>query len=129
MTATETPEYHKLSLDSSNDMIEYDASRALGRYPNAALHIRDAGIGRLRMGQMMFDAGEFAHAAEDWLSAAACFCLVPDLKRMNDTTELVRKLDREGKIPPERRDLHAALKEREGQLVELDRKEKQFRTD
>ena len=129
MTTTMTEEYRQLGYDTSNDMIRHDARRTDRKYEEAALHIRDAGLGRLRMGQMMYDAGEFALAVEDWLSAAACFYLVPDLERMNDATELVRKLDCEGKIPPERRDLHAALKEREEQLVELDSRLKQFRID
>src|SRR5436853_2447565 len=112
MTGTMTEEYRKLGLDSSNDMMAHDSRRVLGRYPEAALHIREAGFGRFRMGQIMFDAGDFAQAAADWLSAAACFYLVPDLERMHDCIERVRQLNREGKIPPERRDLHVALKER-----------------
>jgi hypothetical protein len=127
MTTTETPEYRKLALDSSNEMMDHDGDRGLGRYPQAALHIREAGFGRLRMGQIMSDSGDFVHAAEDWLSAAACFYLVPDLERMRDAFERVRRIDQAGHIPAERRDIHAAIKEREEQLRTLDEKLNQFR--
>jgi tetratricopeptide (TPR) repeat protein len=126
MTATETSDYRKLELDSSNDIIRHDARRGDRKYAEAALHIRNAGFGRLRMGEMMSDTGQVAYAAEDWLSAAACFYLVPDLERLREATDRVRKLDHEGKIPPERRDIHAALKEREEQARELDGRMKQF---
>src|ERR1700674_3025743 len=116
MTATETPEYRKLALDSSNDMIRHDARRGCGEYAGAALYISEAGSGRLRMGQIMLDAGDFPRAAADWLSAAACFYLATDLERMKECVERVRQLDREGKIPAERRDIHTALKEREAQI-------------
>lgn len=126
MTALETPEYRKLALDSSNEMMDHDGDRGLGRYAKAARHIREAGFGRLRMGQIMFDAGEFVHAAEDWLSAAACFYLVPDLERMREAFGRVQALDRAGHIPAERRDIRAAIVEREGQFHELGQKLKRF---
>ncbi|QJW96200.1 tetratricopeptide repeat protein [Frigoriglobus tundricola] len=119
MNAATNAEYRKLALDSSNDMIDHDADRGLGRYPKAAWHMLQAGITRVRMGQMMFDAQEFVWAAEDWLSASACFYLATDLDRMRATFDRVRKLDQEGKIPPERRDIHAAIKEREEQIKTL----------
>ncbi len=122
MTATETSEYRKLELDSSNDLIRHDARRSDRKYPEAALHARQAGLARLRMGQMMFDVGQFVSAAEDWLSAAACFYLANDLKRMRETFARAQKLVQEGKVPPERRDIHAALQEREEQLAVLDQK-------
>ena len=53
MTTTTTPEYLKLELDSSNDIIRHDARRSDRKYPEAALHARDAGLARLQMGQMM----------------------------------------------------------------------------
>jgi tetratricopeptide (TPR) repeat protein len=126
MTTTETPEYKKLGLDSSNDMIRYDSLWVLGEYAEAALHIRQAGAARARMGKMMVDEGEFVYACQDWLSAAACFGMVPDLERMKECFERARKLDQEGKIPPERRDIHAALKEREEEIGKLNEKMKQF---
>jgi hypothetical protein len=120
MTATKSPAYRQLALDSSNDMIEHDADRTLGRYPKAAWHILRAGNARVHMGQIMFAAGEFVLAAEDWLSAAACFYLATDLGRMRVAFELAEKLDQDGKIPSERRDLHAALKQREEQIKTLE---------
>jgi hypothetical protein len=126
VNATTNSEYRKLELDSSNDMIEHDADRTLGRYPKAAWHILQAGLARERMGQMMFDGGDFTQAAADWLSAAACFDLATDPKRMRDALDRARTLDHEGKIPPERRDLHEALKEREEQLKALEEKLTQF---
>jgi hypothetical protein len=129
MNDARTPEYRKLELDTSNEMIEYDSRWGLGRYAQAALHIREAGFGRLRMGQIMFDAGEFVHAAEDWLSAGECFYLGSDLERMRDCFERVRQLDHEGRIPAECRHIHAALKERKKQLRTLEAKLTRFRQD
>lgn len=127
MNATVSPEYRQLGYDTSNDMIRHDARRGDRKYAEAALHIRNAGLGRLQMGEMMFDAGEIVYAAEDWLSAAACFYLVPDLERMRDAFDRVRKLDQEGKIPLNRRDIHEAIKERAEQIKTLERKLAQFR--
>ena len=126
MPATMTDEYRQLGYDTSNDMIRYDSRRGIGEYAQAALHIRNAGFGRLRMGQMMHDAGEFVLAAENWLSAAACFLLATDPKEMQETLARAQQLDQEGKIPPERRDIHAAMKEREAELKELEQKLKRF---
>ena len=122
MTARQSPEYKKLALDSSNDMMDHDGDRSLGRYAKAARHILQAGLARDRMGQMMFDSGDFIQAAADWLSAAACFLLAADPRRMRDAFERAQTLVHEGKVPPERRDIHAALKEREEQLAALDQK-------
>ncbi|MBN9121901.1 MAG: hypothetical protein J0I06_22630 [Planctomycetes bacterium] len=122
MNAATNAEYRKLGLDSSNAMIEHDADRTLGRYPKAAWHILRAGLVRAQMGQMMSDDGNFTQAAADWLSAAACFDLATDPTRMREALDRVRKLDQEGKIPPERRDLHEAIKEREEELKALEQK-------
>jgi len=120
-------EYRRLELDSSNGIIEHDTDRGMRRYPEAALHARDAGLARLRMGEMMCAEGDFSQSAADWLSAAACFYLATDLTRMQEAFARVRKLDQEGKIPPERRDIHAAIKEREQQIKTLEQKLSQFR--
>lgn len=125
MTATETPEYGKLRIDSSNDMIRYDARWGDREYEQAAWHIRQAGFARQRMGQIAYDDGRFDRAAADWLSAAACFYLVPDLSRMRECVDLVRSLNRDGRISAERKDIYAALEEREEQVREL---EKRFAT-
>lgn len=129
MTRTDTSEYRDLALQSSNEMMEHDSRRVLGRYPQAALHIRNAGLGRLRMGQIMSDAGDFPQAAADWLCAGECFYLVPDLERMRACVERVQKLNQEGKIPPDRRDIHDALKERGEQIKALEQKIRQFLQD
>lgn len=124
MNATVSPEYLKLERDSSNDIIRHDARRGDRKYPEAAVHARNAGLARLGMGEIMFDAGDFPQAAADWLSASACFYLASDVERMREALDRARHLDREGKIPPERRDIHEAMKEREEQLRELERKMK-----
>ena len=122
MTATRSPEYRKLELESSNDLIRHDARRGDGKYSDALRHAFQAGLARDRMGQMMFEDGQFHYATEDWLSAAACFLLAADPRCMRDAFERAQTLVHEGKVPPERRDIHAALKEREGQLAALDQK-------
>ncbi len=119
MTVTETPEYKRLALESSNEMIEHDASRGLGRYPEAALHSKQAGLDRLRMGQIMFDAGQFGYAVEDWLSAATCFLLGGAEKEAETSLDLVAHLEQQGNIGQDRKDLRVALSERKKQLTEL----------
>lgn len=126
MTMLASPEYKSLVTASSNDMIRHDTYRGMGEYEQAALHIREAGLGRVRMGQLTYSAGDYPRAAADWLSAAACFYLVPDPERMRQCVERVQQLDREGKIPADRRDIHAALKEREGELGRVQCKVDQF---
>ncbi len=126
MTTTNTPEYRKLELESSNDIIRHDARRSDRKYAAAALHARAAGTARLRMGQIMFDASDFTQAAADWLAAAACFHLATDPKRMRDALDRAQQLECAGKIPPERRDIHTALKEREEELQVLEAKLARF---
>lgn len=126
MIATQTPEYRKLEIDSSNDLIEHDAGRGLGRYASAALHARNAGQARLRMGEITFPEGEYENAAEDWLSAAACFYLVPDPLRMRACLERVQQLAAEDRIAEGRRDIHEAISERESQLQTLEERLQQF---
>lgn len=121
-----TDEYRQLGYDTSNDMIRYDTFRGLGEDARAIIHIRNAGAGRIRMGQMMFDDGNFARAAADWLSAAACFHLATDLQQMRDAFDRAKRLFEQGQIPPERRDLHAALREREEQLKALEQQHNQL---
>lgn len=126
MTMLTNPEYKKLSIDSSNDMIRHDARWGDGEYEQSALHIRQAGFGRLRMGQLAYDAGQLVRAACDWLSAAACFYLVPDLERMRDAFERVRRIDQAGHIPADRRDIRAAIQEREEEIRTLEMKLTEF---
>jgi hypothetical protein len=126
VSVTQTPEYKRLALDSSNDMIRYDSRWVLGEYEEAALHIRQAGFARHQMGQLAFDAGQLVRAASDWLSSAACFYLVPDLDRMREAFGRVREIDRAGHIPAERRDIRAAIVEREEQIRTLEGKLARF---
>lgn len=119
MSVTDLPEYRKLRLDSSNDLMRHDGRRAEGEYVQAALLARQAGLARQQMAAMAFAAGEYVRAASDWLSAAACFYLVPDLDRMRECLASAQQLEREGRIPAENRHVFAALREREEQGREL----------
>ncbi|MBX9580259.1 MAG: hypothetical protein K2X87_08115 [Gemmataceae bacterium] len=116
------PEYKRLALDSSNEMMDYDGDRGLGRYEPAARHVRAAGAGRERMARLAFDAGEYRWAASGWLSAAACFDRLPDLGRMRACLGRAQELERRGKIPPEYPRLFGALRERERELIDLERR-------
>src|SRR4051794_4006963 len=91
MNVTETTEYSKRERDSSNEIIRYDARRGDREYAQAAWHALKAGHGRRVMGLLMRDAGEFTQAAEDWLSAAACFHLATDHKGLWTGIEKVRE--------------------------------------
>lgn len=126
MTDTRTPEYRALELDSSNDMIDHDGDRGLGRYERAARHMRQAGAGRGRMGQLMFEAGNYRWAATDWLCAADCFRRVPDLGQMRACLGRAQDLEWRGKVAPTDLYLFDALREREGQLDELERRLARF---
>lgn len=84
MSLFKSPKYRQLAIDSSNDMIEHDASRMLGRFVVAEEYARKAGMGRLDMGKIMLEGGEFTHAAEDYLLAGACFCLSRDRQAIKD---------------------------------------------
>jgi len=66
------------------------------------------------MAQIMFDESQFAIAAEDWLCAWLCFQFSTGSGTHEGSIGRVQQLVREGKIPPERRDLFANLSEREG---------------
>ncbi|HKI33744.1 MAG TPA: hypothetical protein VKA46_17965, partial [Gemmataceae bacterium] len=73
MTGTQAAEYRELELQSSNLLLEADSRLVLSRYEEAAFHALQAGRSRARMGELNYKADEWAGAAEDWLSAAACF--------------------------------------------------------
>ncbi|MDY3560845.1 hypothetical protein R5W23_002094 [Gemmata sp. JC673] len=119
-------EYRQLELDSSNDMMDADSRRALGRYVEAAWHHLQAGAARERMGQMMFDTGDRVRAAADWLSAAACFHLATNLQQMSEVLNRVHELVQQGSIPPERRDIRCALVERDEQQHALEHRMARF---
>lgn len=116
------PEYRRLALDSSNEMMDYDGDRGLGRYETAARHARQAGRGRERMARLGFDAGEYRWAAAGWLSAAACHFAASDVGRTRVCLGRAQDLERRGKIPAEMRHIFTALREREGELADLERR-------
>ena len=120
-TIESTPGYKQLALDSSNDMIRYDSLWVQGDYSEAAWHVRRAGFARQQMGQIQFETGEFADAAEDWLSAAECFYLATELKKMQDCIERVQRLRNNGQIPAPRSDILETLAEREDQAPLLNK--------
>jgi tetratricopeptide (TPR) repeat protein len=122
MTTTVSMEYRTLERETSNDLIRHDARRGDGEYAEAAWHALRAARGRRRMGALMRDEGEFAWAVADWLAASACFFLATQPDLMSLGLEKVRELDRAGLIPPDRRDLRAALREREAELESLRRR-------
>src|SRR5260370_474181 len=66
-------DYRRLALDSSNLLMEWDGRLALGQTDKAVLAVYRAGELREQMGRIRCDAGDYAHAAEDWLSSSACF--------------------------------------------------------
>jgi hypothetical protein len=121
MTAAQEREYHDLELDSSNELLEHDSRRVLGRFEEAAHHALQAGRARARMGQLRFDAGDYSGAAADWLSAAACFLQADAGDSATIILDEVRRLAADGRLPAARPDLAAALKEREQQLADLNR--------
>jgi tetratricopeptide (TPR) repeat protein len=119
MTATKENDYRELESASSNLLMEWDGRWCLGRYEEATYAVWRAGRLRLRMGRLSFDAGNFTAAAEDWLSAAACFLEADAEERANEALQLVRELAAQGRLPAERTDLLAALREREEGLLQL----------
>ncbi len=129
MTATQQQEYHDLERESSNYLLGHDSRRVLGRYEEAAYDALQAGRARARMGQIGFEAGAFTEAVEDWLSALECFLRAGAKKPASELLALLRRLEAEGKVPAERPDLRAALREREQGLDELDQREQRFLRD
>ncbi len=125
-TLASEPNYRELRLESSNDLVDHDSRRVLGRFAEAARHALRAGAPRDRMGQIRFDAERYADAADDWLSAASCLLLATASRRAAEVLKIVHGLIAEGKVPADRKDLHAALAECDKGLKQLKRKEKRF---
>lgn len=126
MMATTDSEYRKLALDSSNLLMDWDGKWGLGRYEESTDAVLQAGQMRRRMGEMSIAFGNCESAAGDWLSSAACFAEATALQRAKETFGRVKKLEAAGRIPPERQDLLAALREREVQIQRLERKIQAF---
>jgi hypothetical protein len=78
------------------------------------------------MGQLRFEAEEYAEAAEDWLSAASCFLLAASRKQAADILEVVHRMETAGKLPADRPDLHDALRKHEQELKKLDQAAQPF---
>jgi hypothetical protein len=129
MTGTKTRAYLDLQHESSSRLLDYDSRWVLGRYEEAAYHALQAGTVRTRMGQLGFDAREYVAAVEDWLSGAACFLLATARQQAADLLDILHRLEAEGKIPVERADLHAALRERDREQKDLNQRVKQFLRD
>jgi tetratricopeptide (TPR) repeat protein len=122
MTDTLAREYQDLERASSNELLESDSRRVLGRYAEAAYHALQAGRSRARMGLLRYQAREYAEAVEDWLSAADCFLQATSRAQATDVLEALHRAEMDGQVPAERPDLHAALRERDQGLVELNQR-------
>jgi len=119
MTGTQAAEYRELELQSSNLLLEADSRLVLSRYEEAAFHALQAGRSRARMGELNYKADEWAGAAEDWLSAAACFLRATAPQQAQTVLRLVQQLSSEGKIPAHREDVRVAQEERTQELDRL----------
>jgi hypothetical protein len=126
MMATKDNEYRKLALDSSNCLMDWDGQWGLGRYEMATEAVLHAGQMRQRMGQMSLKCNDSEAATEDWLSSAKCFVEATALKPAAEMLRLIQQLEAAGRIPPERQDLLAALREREEQVRRLERRIQEF---
>jgi hypothetical protein len=126
MSVTQQQVYHDLERESSDFLLEHDSRRVLGRYAEAAYDALQAGERRARMGQLCFEAGEYAEAVEDWLSAVECFLRATAKKRGAEILALLHRLEADDKLPAERPNLYAALREREQGLNDLRQREQQF---
>jgi len=119
MIAAEDLLYRELELDSSNELMEFDADRGMGRDVRAALHARNAGLARARMAEIQGERSNFVASTEDFLSAAECFYSATDPMRMRLSVERARARIDLGDIQDSRRDLLEAVEIREGQLALL----------
>jgi hypothetical protein len=120
MIAIKAQEYQDLEHESSSQLLEHDSRRVLGRLEEAAYHALQAGRNRTKMGQHCFEAQEYAEAAEDWLSAVECFLLATARKQAAVVFDLLIRLEVDGKIPVERPDLVAALRNSNQRLRDVE---------
>jgi tetratricopeptide (TPR) repeat protein len=125
ITATDK-EYDDLTLKSSNLMLQGDSRKALGRYEETAQCYRQAGELRRSMGEAKYQCEDFELAAEDWLSAAACFVEATDAESARDLVLKVRELKAAHQLPAERQDLLTALQVREQEIAQLAKNILQF---
>jgi hypothetical protein len=129
MTGTKTTEYQSLARASSSEMLDYDSRWVLGRYEKAASHALRAATARARMAQLCLDAGEYAEAVEDWLSAAGCFLQATARQEAGTVLCILHGLEADGRFPLGRADLNAAFRERERELESLNHKVQQLLRD
>jgi hypothetical protein len=126
MIAIKDNDYRQLAIDSSNFMLDGDGQWVLGRYEEAAYAFGQAGHMRRCMGQITCAAENFALAAEDWLSATACFVQATDRDQAEASLGLVQWLEEQKRIPANRPDLLAALHQRAEEVQQLKRKVDDF---
>jgi len=86
----------------------------------------EAGRLRRRMGELCADEGNFAGAAEAWLSSTACFQRAADLEQARSLSASSKDWSATVKYRPSEADLHAAMQERESELDELEREVANF---
>lgn len=118
--------YDKLLTESSNLLIESDSRQAAGQYEEAAVVARQAGELRVRMGHLRNDIKDFEAAAEDWLSAAACFVRGGSETQAESAVDLVKHLKDRSRIPADRIDLLSELDQRELEIQQLKSKRTDF---
>src|SRR5262245_53091743 len=126
MIVANNSEYRQLELDSSNLLMDWDADWGLGRFEQSTYAVLQAGEMRRRMGQMSFEAGEFCFAAQDWLSSVECFVAATALDQAEVSLGFARRLVEGGHIPPERKDLSAAMDERTAEIERLHQQIRDF---
>ncbi|OYV88214.1 MAG: hypothetical protein B7Z73_08965 [Planctomycetia bacterium 21-64-5] len=113
-----TQRYRELERESSGMLLDHDSRRVLGRYEEAAFHALQAGRRRASMGKILFDAGDHVGAAEDWLSATACFMLATAEDQIRTLLDIVRRMEDDGDFEsrPEMSDI---LQQRDQELRAL----------
>ena len=126
MIAVKHEDYRRLELDSSNLLMQWDGKWGLGWYEEAASAVLKAGEMRRRMAQMCFEAGDFEQAAADSLSSAACFFAATAADRAKEQLGIAQQLEADSRIPPKRKDILAALREREAEVDGLAQKLREF---
>ncbi|HET6879104.1 MAG TPA: hypothetical protein VFI31_03050 [Pirellulales bacterium] len=110
--------YRELERESSSLLLDHDSRLALGRYEEAAFHALQAGRQRASMGRILFDAGDRIAAAEDWLSATACFLLATAEEQARTLLGILQTLAEDGDLES-RPDLTAVLAQRNEETRQL----------
>ena len=127
MSVSSTQSYKKLSLESSNLMMEGDGHAVFRRYERGAYARRRATDLRVRMAEMALAAGEDDLGAYDMICAATCYALANDRERGREALERTVELQRLGRISTNRDDIIRAIAEVEQMLLSLEDKQSAFR--